>query len=116
MTKETQRIDSGLRIKWLLLLVAIALSFLTSAYLSLSFLKSYLEQIIKNHITHHWTQFDAQWQFGAIMLPIPFVLGVVSMLIARFTDAELKKPLTIAATFCVIVPIILSLLVWFRIY
>ena len=105
-----------MKIKRLLVLVPFALSFLTSAYLSLSFLKSYLEQVIKNHVTHHWTQFDAQWQLGAMMLPIPFVLGVVSILTARFTDAELKKPLTIAATSCVIIPIILSLLVWFRIY
>lgn len=97
-------------------LVVFAITFLTSAYLSLLFLKTYLEQVIKNHITHHWTQFDAQWQFGAIMLPIPLVLGVVSIIAARFTDDELKKPLTIAATFCVIIPIILYLLVWFRIY
>lgn len=105
-----------MRIRQIFVFIAFAFAFLASAYLSLSFLKSYLEQVIKNHITHHWTQWDAQWQFGAIMLPIPLVLGVVCILAARFTDDELKKPFTIAATFCVIIPIILSLLAWFQIY
>jgi hypothetical protein len=59
---------------------------------------------------------DAQWQFAFVLAPIPILLGMVGLVIARFSRPRLSRVLVLASWVVTLVPLGLLGLVWIHAY